>query len=80
MEPYVAFSHDAILEGATPQDRSPEGQTWAPIPVETEVAPIEEPRKELAWAEILTEEGTTIEEPIKELTPTEILMKRPPHI
>ena len=25
MEPYVAFSDDAILEGATPQERSPEG-------------------------------------------------------
>ena len=32
MEPYVAFSDDAILEGATPQERSLEGQTRALFP------------------------------------------------
>ena len=56
MEPYVTFSDDAILEGATPQERSPEGWTWAPIPVETQSAPTEEPTNEPAPAEVSTEE------------------------
>ena len=42
MEPYVTYTDDAVLEGAAPQERFPEGHTWAPIPVETPVAPITE--------------------------------------
>ena len=58
MEPYVALSDDAILEAAASQDRSPGGQTQAPIPVETKVAPMEEPTKRLGQAEISAEEST----------------------
>ena len=75
MEPYVAFSNDAILEGATPQETSPEGQTWVPIPVETQAAPTEEPTKELAPAEVSTKEATPTEDPTKELALAEISME-----
>ena len=69
MEPYVAFSDDAILESTTPWERSPEGQTQAPIPVETQAAPTEELTMELAPTEISTEEATPTEEPTKETAP-----------
>ena len=49
MEPYVAFSNDAI------QERSLEERTWAPIPVETQAVPTEEPTEELAPAEVSIE-------------------------
>ena len=75
MELYVAFSNDAILEGAAPQERFPEGQTWAPIPLETQVAPTEEPTKELAPAEVSMEEAAPTEEPTKELVPAEVSME-----
>ena len=71
MEPYVALSNNAILEGATPQERSLEGQTWATIPGKTQPAPIEDPAKELAPAEVPTEEAAPIEEPTEEVPPTE---------
>ena len=40
LKPYVAFTDDAILEGAAPLERFPEGQTQAPILLETLMAPI----------------------------------------
>ena len=66
IEPYVAFSDDAILEGATPQERTPEERTEAPIPVETQAAPMEEPTDELAPAEVSMEEVAPMEEPDEE--------------
>ena len=39
MEPYVTFTDDAVLEGAAPWERFPEGQPQAPTPVETLAAP-----------------------------------------
>ena len=69
METYVAFSDDAILEGATPQEKSLEGWTQAPTPVETQEAPTEEPTEELAPAEVSTEEATPTKEPTKESAP-----------
>ena len=72
MELYAAFSDDAILEDATPQERSLEGQTWAPIPVETQAAPTEELTDEPAPAEVSMEEAAPTEEPSKELAPAEV--------
>ena len=46
---------------------SPKKQTQAPIPVETEAAPIEEPTKEFTPAEILAEDAAPLEEPTKEM-------------
>ena len=40
MEPYVAITNNAILEGAAPQERLPDGWTWASIPVDTLATPI----------------------------------------
>ena len=77
IEPYVAFSNDAILQGATHQERSLEGQTWAPIPMETQVAPIEEPTKELAPAEVSMEEAAPMEEPNEELAAPTAMVSRP---
>ena len=65
----------AILEGATPQRRSLEGWTQAPVPVETQVSPTEEPTKELAPTEVSTKEAAPTEEPTKELAPAEICME-----
>ena len=58
MKPYVAFTDDTILEGAAPWKNFPQGQTQAPISVETLAAPT-------------TEEPTPAKEPTKELVPTE---------
>ena len=62
----------AILEGAVPQEEFLEGQTQAPIPVETPVAPI---TGELEGMQV-QESGVPpipqeTEEPAKELAPTE---------
>ena len=43
MEPYVAISDKAVLEGAAPWGRSLGVQTWATNPVKTQLAPTEEP-------------------------------------
>ena len=75
MEPYVAFLDNAILEGATPWERSLEGQTQSTIPMMTQVAPTEEPTKEPAPAEVSTEEPALTEEPTKELAPAEASME-----
>ena len=75
MEPYVAFSSDAIVEGAAPVQRSLEGQTWTTIPMKTQLAPTKESAKELAPAEVPTEELAPAEEPTEEVTPTEVSAK-----
>ena len=85
MEPYVAFSNDAILEGAAPWERSLEGQTRATIPRMTQLAPakvpIEEtaPMEELAPAEVPTEEAALIQEPTEEVPPWRSPLMRWPH-
>ena len=56
MEPYITFSDDAILEGATPWERSLEGQTRAIIPRKTQLAPVGEPTDETDPMEEPTEE------------------------
>ena len=66
MEPYVAFSDDVVLEGATPQERSLEGQIWATIPMEIQPDPTEE----LAPAKVPMEEAASIEGPPEETPPT----------
>ena len=77
MEPYVNFSHDAILEGATTQERSLEGQTRATIPRKTQPAPAYVPAKEaaptgeLALVQVFTKEAVPIEEPTDEMDPME---------
>ena len=40
MKAYMTFTDDAVLEGATPHQELPEGQTRAHSPVETPLAPI----------------------------------------
>ena len=75
MELYVAFSDNAILEGATPQERSPGGWTWAPILVETQAAPTKDPTNEPAPAEVFMEEVAPTEEPTEELAPAEVSME-----
>ena len=83
MEPYMAFSDNAILEAAVPQETSLEGQTGAAIPrkiqpappeVPTEVAPIEE----LAPPEVPTKEAAPIKEPTEEVPPQRSPLKRWP--
>ena len=61
MEPYVAFSNKAILEGATPWGRSLEVQTWATIPMKTQSAPIKEHTEVAA----LTKESTEVLAPME---------------
>ena len=56
---------------ASPQERSQEGQTWAPIQVETQLASTEEPTNEPTPTEISTEEAAPTEEPTKQLAPAE---------
>ena len=68
MEPYVAFSNNAILEGAAPWERSLEGQTWATIPMKTQP----DPTKKVAPAEEPTEEAAPTEVSAKETDPTEV--------
>ena len=75
MQPYVAFSNDAVLEGAKPQERSLEGQTQATIPVKTQLAPTKESAKELSPAEVPTEEPAPAEEPTEEAAPTGVSAK-----
>ena len=75
MEPYVAFSDDAVLEGATPQKRSLEGQTWKPIPVETQAAPTEEPHEGASPCRSVYRGAIPTEEPTEELDPVEVSMK-----
>ena len=77
MEPYVAFSDDAILEGATPQRRSLEVQTGATIPMKTQPAPTKEPTKEADSTEVPAEvvaptEADHTKVPTKEVESTEI--------
>ena len=81
MEPYVAFSNDAIVEGATPQESSLGGQTQATIPLKTQPAPRWgacqragrcTPTEEAAPAEEPTEEAAPTEEPTEEAAPTEV--------
>ena len=67
MEPYVAFSNNAFLEGVTSQEGYPKGQTQAPIPVETQAAPPEEPTEETVPAVASMEETAPTEEPDEEL-------------
>ena len=67
----MAFSDNAILEGATPWERSLEGQTQATIPGKTQPVPTEEPAKELAPSKVPTEEVASTEEPTEEAAPTE---------
>ena len=66
MEPYVAFSDNAILEGATPQEGPLEGQTQATIPVKI----LLDPAKELDPAKVPTEKAAPIEESTEEAPPT----------
>ena len=56
MEPYVTFSEEAILEGATPLERSLKVQTWAIIPAKTQLAPTREPAEEPAPIEVSAKE------------------------
>ena len=69
MEPYVAFSDDAILEGATPWERCPEGQTGAAISRKTQPVPPKVPTKEAAPIEEPTEEVPPTKEPTDEIAP-----------
>ena len=80
MEPYVAFSDDAILEGAVPQERSLEGQIGAAIPRKNQLAPAEVPIEEAAPTEELAPAKVPTEEvaPIEELTEKVPLQRRPP--
>ena len=71
MEPYAAFSDDAILEGAAPQERSLERQTQATIPMKIQPDPTEE----LAPAEVPTEEPAPAEEPTEQVAPAEVSAK-----
>ena len=75
MEPYVVFSDDAVLKGATPWERSLEGQTQATIPVKTQLAPIEEPTEEPAPAESSSQEAAPTEVSMEEVHPTEVPTK-----
>ena len=60
MEPYVTFSHDTILDGATLQEGSLEDQTGVTIPRNTQLASTKVPTKE---------------EPAEKLAPTEVAAK-----
>ena len=86
MEPYLAFSDDAVHEGATPWERSLKGWTQATIPRKTQPAPAKDPAEELAPAEVSTEEATPIEElapavvPTKEAAPIEEPIEEVPPI
>ena len=82
MKPYVAFTDDAILEGATLQKKLPEGWAWAPSPVETLPAPITEELKDtqvwelgvppIPWeAESDSDEPAPTEEPTNKPVPAE---------
>ena len=77
MKPYITFSDNAILEGATPQERCLEGHTRATIPRKTQPAPTEVPAKEaapmeqLAPVEVSTNEAASIEDPTNETDPVE---------
>ena len=72
IEPYVAFSDKAILEGAAPWGRSLEVQTLATIPVKTQLAPTQEPTEVAAPTKISTKEGDPTEVPTEVAAPTEV--------
>ena len=77
MEPCITLSDDAILEGATPQERSLIGQTRATIPRKTQLVPAKVPAKEaapmeeLAPVKVSTKEAAHIEEPTNKKDPVE---------
>ena len=76
MELYVAFSNDAILEGAAPQKRLLEGQTQTPIQMETPTTPITEELEGIQVLELgVSPTPQEMEEPTKELVPTEMSAK-----
>ena len=85
MKLYMAFSNDTILEGAAPQKRLLKGQAWAPIPMETQAGPTDEPTKEpaptteptgeLAPTAEATREPAPTDEPTDEPAPAEVTVK-----
>ena len=74
MRPYVAFTDEAILEGAASQKKLQEGWTWAPSPVETPVAPITE---ELEGTQAQESEVPPIPQEAEEPTEELALTKEP---
>ena len=71
MEPYVSFSNDASLDGATSQEGFLEDWTWVTIPRDvqlafTDVSTEEEPVEKPAPTEVTTEEAALIEEPLRD--------------
>ena len=75
MEPYVAFSNKAVLEGATPQGRSLKVQAWATIPMKTQSAPTEKPTEVAAPTEEPTEVAAPLRSPLKWQSPWRFLPK-----
>ena len=76
----MVFSDDAVLEGATPQERYQEGQIGAAIPRKTQLVPPKEaaPAEEPAPAKVPTNEVAPIAEPTEEPAVTKAPTSEPP--